>query len=249
MKTLAFASRNGKEILRDLINLAFGLAFPVIVLLLLTAIQSNIPVKLFTIDQLTPGIAVFGLSFISLFSGMLIAKDRSSSFMLRLFASPLTASNFIYGYTLPLLPMALAQIAVCFIVAFFLGLTITIHVLTTIIVLIPAAILFIALGLLCGSLFNDKQVGGVCGALLTNLTAWFSGTWFDLNLVAAPLRPSPTSLPFVHAVNAGRAALAGNYAHIFPDPLVGHRVCGGRHGDCHHRIHKEDEQRQPITRV
>jgi len=88
VKLLAFASRNSKEILRDKLNLAFGIGFPVVLLLLLTAIQSNIPVPLFVIDHLAPGIAVFGLSFVSLFSGMLIAKDRTSSFMLRLFTSP-----------------------------------------------------------------------------------------------------------------------------------------------------------------
>ncbi|MDO4542411.1 MAG: ABC transporter permease, partial [Bacillota bacterium] len=91
MKTLAFALRNTKEIIRDKINIFFGLGFPVILLLLLSLIQSNIPVQIFDIENLTPGIAVFSLSFISLFSGMLIAKDRSGSFMLRLFTSPLTA--------------------------------------------------------------------------------------------------------------------------------------------------------------
>ena len=146
MRIMAFASRNNKEILRDKLNLAFGIGFPLILLLLLTAIQSNVPVSLFKIGELTPGIAVFGLSFISLFSGMLIAKDRSSSFMLRLFVSPLAPSEFIFGYVLPLLPMALMQIVVCFIAAFFLGLPISLHVLVAIVVLMPAAVLFIALG-------------------------------------------------------------------------------------------------------
>jgi hypothetical protein len=100
------------------------------------------PVELFAIDLLAPGITVFGLSFISLFSGMLIAKDRSSSFVLHLFTSPLTSSNFIFGYTLSLLPMAILQIAVCFIVAYFLGLTVSLNVLLTIVVLIPGAVLF-----------------------------------------------------------------------------------------------------------
>ncbi len=217
MKTFAFASRNSKEILRDQLNLAFGIGFPVILLLLLSAIQSNIPVELFAMDQLTPGIAVFGLSFIALFSGMLIAKDRSSSFVLRLFTSPLTSSDFIFGYTLPLLPMAVLQMAVCFIVAFFLGLSFNLNVLLSITVLIPTAVMFIAIGLLCGSLLNDKQVGGVCGALLTNLSAWLSGTWFDLDLVGGAFKEVAYALPFVHAVESGRSALAGKYSSIFPD--------------------------------
>ena len=217
MKTLAFASRNMKEILRDKINLAFGIGFPVVLLLLLSLIQSNIPVELFAIRYLAPGIAVFGLSFISLFSAMLIAKDRTSSFMLRMFTSPMKAAEFIAGYTMPLVPLAVAQIIVCFITAFFLGLGISVKLVVTVLVLIPAAILYIAIGLLCGSLLNDKQAGGVCGALLTNLSAWLSGTWFDLELAGGAFKTIANLLPFAHAVNAGRAALAGEYSRIMPD--------------------------------
>lgn len=219
MKTLAFASRNTKEILRDKLNLIFGLGFPLIVLFLLSLIQSNIPVSLFQIERLTPGIAVFGLSFISLFSGMLIAKDRTSSFMLRLLTSPMTAGSFILGYTLPLLPIAVMQSIICFIAAFFLGLKPSANIPIAIIVTVPAAILFIAIGLLCGSLFNDKQVGGICGALLTNLSAWLSGIWFDLNLLGGVFKTIADWLPFAHAVNAGRYALAGEYSKIMPDLL------------------------------
>lgn len=217
MRTRAFALRNFKEMVRDKLNLAFGLGFPVVLLLLLSMIQANIPVSLFQIDKLSPGIAVFGLSFISLFSGFLISKDRSSSFMMRLFTSPLSSAGFIFGYTLPLLPLAIIQIAVCFVVALFLGLSLSVNILLAVAVLIPAALVFIALGLICGSLFNDKQVGGVCGALLTNLSAWLSGTWFDVKLVGGAFEKIANALPFIHAVNAGRAALTGNYAGIFPD--------------------------------
>lgn len=219
MRTLAFASRNAKELLRDKINLMFGILFPAIILLLLSAIQANIPVELFTIEKLAPGVAVFALSFISLFSGFLIAKDRTSSFMLRLFVSPMTAANFILGYTLPLLPIAVAQICVTYILSFFLGLKITVNVLMAIILIIPTAVVFIALGLLCGSLFNDKQVGGICGAVLTNLTAWLSGTWFDLNLVGGWFKTVADCLPFSRSVEIGRAALLGNIADTLPNLL------------------------------
>jgi len=217
MKMMRFAGRNTKEILRDKLNLIFGLGFPLVLLFLLTAIQANIPVSLFELSNLTPGIAVFGLSFVSLFSSVLIAKDRGSSFMVRLFASPLTASDFIAGYTLPLLPMAVGQTVVCFIAAVALGMTFSANILMVLVVLLPCDVLFISLGLLCGSIFNDKQVGGICGALLTNLTAWLSGTWFDLDLVGATFRAIANALPFVHAVDAGRAALSGDFAAIFPD--------------------------------
>ena len=67
MRMLTFAKRCAREILRDGINLGFGLGFPLVLLLLLHALQANIPVHLFEIGTLTPGITVFGLSFMTLF--------------------------------------------------------------------------------------------------------------------------------------------------------------------------------------
>lgn len=216
MKALGFAGRNAKEMLRDKLTLIFGIGFPVVLMLLLSFIQSNIPVDLFVIDQLSPGIVVFGFSFIALFSGLVIAKDRSGSFMLRLLTSPMKASDFILGYTLPLIPMFLVQSVLCFIVAFILGLDVSLKVLLCIVVLIPAGMVFVSLGLICGCIFNDKQVGGICGALLTNISAWLSGTWFDLKLVGGVFEDIAMFLPFARAVEAGRAALAGNYGEIMP---------------------------------
>lgn len=216
MRMLTFANRNTKEILRDPINLFFGLGFPLVLIILLSAIQANIPVELFEIQHLTPGITVFGLAFMSLFSATIIAKDRGSSLLQRLYTTPLTPMDFILGYTLPIIPIAVAQCVICYIAAIILGLEITLNILYAILFIIPVSVLYIALGLLCGSLFTDKQVGGICGALLTNLSAWLSGVWFDLNLVGGVFQKIAYALPFVHAVEMERAALAGDFAGIVP---------------------------------
>ena len=219
MRMRTFAKRNTLEILRDPLNLAFGLGFPIILLLLLSAIQANIPVPMFEIAHLTPGITVFGLSFMTLFSAMIVSKDRSSSLLQRLYTTPLTAGNFIFGYTLPILPLAMAQCAICYLVALPLGLTPTIHVVYATLFILPVSWLYISLGLLFGSILNDKQVGGVCGALLTNLSAWLSGIWFDLELVGGAFQKIAELLPFVHAVELERAVLAGSMADAIPQLL------------------------------
>ncbi len=216
MRMLTFAKRNAKEIIRDPINLAFGLGFPIVLILLLSAIQANIPVPLFEIAHLTPGICVFGLSFMTLFSATLISKDRGSSLLQRLYTTPLTPLDFILGYTLPIVPFAVAQGIICFAFAIILGLEITVNILFSVLFIIPVSILFIALGLLFGSILNDKQVGGICGALLTNLSAWLSGIWFDLELVGGAFKKIAYALPFVHAVEMERAVLSGNFGEIFP---------------------------------
>ena len=216
MKMTVFASRNTKEILRDPLNLAFGLGFPLVLILLLSAIQANIPVEMFDIGHLAPGITVFGLSFMSLFSATIIAKDRSSSLLQRLYTTPLTSLDFILGYTLPFLPISLAQGVICYMAAILLGLPVTIHILYAILLLIPVSLLYIAIGLLCGSVLTDKQAGGICGALLTNVSAWLSGIWFDLELVGGTFRKIAYALPFVHAVEMERAVISGNFSGILP---------------------------------
>lgn len=220
MRMMTFAKRCTKEILRDPINLGFGLGFPLVLLLLLSSLQRNIPVHLFEIDTLTPGITVFGLSFLTLFSATLIAKDRESALLQRLYTTPLTGLDFILGYMLPMLPIAIGQTVICYLFAIPLGLTVSIHIVYAILGIIPMAVFNIALGLLCGSLLGVKQVGGICGALLSNLSAWLSGVWFDLNLVGGLFEKIANMLPFMHAAELEKALFNGNFevaiTHILP---------------------------------
>lgn len=225
MRMMTFAKRCSKEILRDPINLGFGLGFPLVLLVLLSAMQANIPASLFEIDTLTPGITVFGLSFMTLFSATLIAKDRESALLQRLYTTPLTGFDFIMGYMLPLLPIAIGQVLICYLFAIPLGLTVSANIVYAVIGIIPMAVFNISLGLLCGSVFGVKQVGGICGALLTNLSAWLSGVWFDLELVGGAFEKIANALPFMHAAKLEKALFSGNFelaaTHILPVLLYG----------------------------
>lgn len=209
MRMLAFSCRNFKEIVRDLLTVIFSLGFPLVLLLLLSAIQSNIPTPMFEIERLAPGMCIFGLTFMTLFSATLIARDRETSFLRRLYTTPMRASDFICGYMLPIIPISVGQSAVCYAAAFVLGLKPSLGVLYSILSIVPVSLFFIALGLLCGSLLSVKQVGGVCGALLTNLAAWLSGIWFDVDLVGGVFCDIANALPFIHAVELERGLVSG----------------------------------------
>ena len=211
MRMMTFAKRCAKEILRDPINLCFGLGFPLVLLVLLSSLQKNIPVDLFEINTLTPGITVFGLSFMTLFSATLIAKDRESAFLQRLYTTPLTGVDFILGYMLSILPIGIGQTIICYLFATTLGLNFSINIIYAILGIIPMAVFNIALGLLCGSLLGVKQVGGICGALLTNLSAWLSGVWFDLELVGGAFEKIANVLPFMHAAEMEKALFQGKF--------------------------------------
>lgn len=228
MRMRTFGRRCAKEILRDPINLLFGLGFPVVLLFLLSAIQANVPVALFEIQHLTPGITVFSLAFITLFSATLIARDRETALLQRLYTTPLKPVDYILGYLLPMVPIALAQCVVCYAFAVALGLPLTFHIFYASLALFPAAMFYVALGLLCGSVLNVKQVGGICGALLTNLSAWLSGVWFDLELVGGTFQKIAKCLPFLHAVELERAVIRGDWGDAMSHflPVVAY-ACGG----------------------
>lgn len=204
MRVKYFSKRCAKEIIRDPINLFFGLAFPSILIVLLKKIGENAPVSMFKIEELIPGMTIFGLSFMTLFAALLISKDRESAFLQRLYTTPLRPIDFILGYALPLVPMAVIQSLVCYLIGIFLGIDTNKNIIFALFAIIPISLFFIFLGLICGSIFTSKQVGGICGALLTNLTAWFSGIWFDVNLVGKSFGKIANILPFNHAVNLQR---------------------------------------------
>ena len=230
MRMMTFAKRCAKEILRDPLNLGFGLGFPLVLLLLLSTLQANIPVSLFEIDTLTPGITVFGLSFMTLFSATLIAKDRESALLQRLYTTPLSGFDFIMGYMLPILPIALGQVLICYLFAIPLGLTVSVNIVYAVIGIIPMAVFNIALGLLCGSILGVKQVGGICGALLTNLSAWLSGVWFDLTLVGGMFEKAANALPFLHGAELEKALFSGDFelagVHLLPVVLYSALTAG-----------------------
>ena len=217
---LTFAKRCTKEILRDPINLLFGIGLPLVILVLLSSLQRNIPADIYEINTLAPGITVFNLAFMTLFSATLIAKDRETAFLQRLYTTPLSGFDFIIGYMLPILPIAIVQTTVCYLFAILLGLNCSVNIIYGIIGIIPMAIFNIALGLLCGSLFGVKQVGGLCGGLLTNGTAWLSGVWFDLKLVGGAFEKVARLLPFYHGAELQKALFMGNFevasSHIIP---------------------------------
>jgi len=224
VRIFLFAKRNIKEILRDPVNFFFSLGFPLALLILLSIINNSIPAEakntMFKIKNLAPGLAMFGSVFMALFAGMLLSKDRTSSFLMRLFTSPMTAPDFILGYTLPMMVMMIAQATITFLVAGTFELDININILFAVIITALTSLLFVGTGLFFGSVLNEKAVGGVCCALLTNVTGWLSGVFIPVDLIGGPLKMITNILPFYHSVQTIREVLNGNFHNIPPHLAV-----------------------------
>ena len=207
MRMLNFAKRNFKELIRDPLSLVFEIVLPLFLLFIFQ--QFNIPSESYKIDNFTPGIVIFGFSFISLFTATLIAKDRSSSLLIRLGTSPRKPSDYILGYILSLIPIVVIQDVLFFIVACLLGLTFSVGILFAILVSIVISIFFIAIGILLGSLVSEKATGGI-GSIVVQLVCFTSGMYFPKELIGEGFARVCEYLPFESCLNIVKGILLNN---------------------------------------
>lgn len=226
-KIKAFALRNGKEILRDPLSYIFCLGFPLVMLVIMTLVNSSIPpeanMTIFRIDNLAGGVAVFGQTFVMLFTAISVAKDRSSTFLMRMYATPMKARDFIAGYLVPMLVIALAQavlIVLCSLpVSWITGNPLTLGgVALSLVPLIPSALLFIGFGLLFGTLLNEKSAPGIC-SIIISLGSFLGSIWFDAEATGGVLLSISRCLPFYYCTKSVRAAIQLNLdssAFLFP---------------------------------
>ena len=220
MKSLIFAQRNYKELIRDPLSWIFCMGFPIVMLILMTVINESIPpeagMTLFKLESLAPGICVFGLTFIMLFACLLIAGDRSDAFLLRIFTSPMKSSDYILGYILPLIVLSVGQAVITFIASFIMGLISGTdldigNMLLSVAALLPAMIMFIGFGILFGTLFNKNAAPGLCSIIIC-LSGMMGGIWMDVDTIGGTLKDICTVLPFYHCVKAARLAFNGEFA-------------------------------------
>lgn len=207
MKFYSVASRNLKEIYRDPVSLLLGLVMPIVLLILFSSIQKNVRLEIFSPQSLTPGIIIFCFAFLIMFSSILLAKDRQSSFLVRLFTTPLKPSDYILSYVIPFIPVAIFQAVICIIIGVILGATFT-NIVGSLLFFILFSITCISLGIILGSLFTVNQVSGV-GSLLITAIGLFSGAWIDLKMVGGVFESIGYVLPFAHAVDASKGLLSG----------------------------------------
>lgn len=208
MKFYSLADRNLKEIYRDPVSTLLGLGMPIAFLVVFASIEKKLPLELYTPQMLTPGIMVFSFTFLIMFSSMLLSKDRQTSFLIRLFTTPLKPSDYILSYTLPFLPLALAQTVVCLIAGTILGASFS-NIFVCILLLLLFSTICISLGVILGSFLTVNQVSGI-GSLLITIIAFISGAWVDLKMIGGTLKTIAYALPFAHAVDASRALLSGS---------------------------------------
>lgn len=211
MRTLNFAKRNFKEIIRDPLSIIFSVLLPLFLLFIFK--QINIPNESYELHNFTPGIVVFGFSFITLFTAMLVSKDRTSSLLIRLGVSPMKPIEYILGYMLSIIPLILIQNVLFFILAIALGLSFSINIIWAILISIVVAILFIAIGIILGSLFSEKASSGI-SSIVVQLVCFTSGMYFPGELLGDVFSRICEYLPFESCVTIIKGVMNANLESI-----------------------------------
>ena len=211
MRTLNFAKRNFKEIIRDPLSIIFSVLLPLFLLFIFKHI--NIPNESYELHNFTPGIVVFGFSFITLFTAMLVSKDRTSSLLIRLGISPMKPIEYILGYMLSIIPLILIQNVLFFILAIALGLSFSINIIWAILISIVVAILFIAIGIILGSLFSEKASSGI-SSIVVQLVCFTSGMYFPRELLGDVFSRICEYLPFESCVTIIKGIMNANLESI-----------------------------------
>ena len=211
MRTLNFAKRNFKEIIRDPLSIIFSVLLQLFLLFIFK--QINIPNESYELHNFTPGIVVFGFSFITLFTAMLVSKDRTSSLLIRLGISPMKPIEYILGYMLSIIPLILIQNVLFFILAIALGLSFSINIIWAILISIVVAILFIAIGIILGSLFSEKASSGI-SSIVVQLVCFTSGMYFPRELLGDVFSRICEYLPFESCVTIIKGVMNANLESI-----------------------------------
>ena len=211
MRMLNFAKRNFKELIRDPLSLVFEIVLPIFLLFIFQ--QFKLPDDIYSIENFTPSIILFGFSFITLFSATLISKDRCSSLLIRLGTSPMKSSDYILGYILSLVPIIIIQDILFFTVAILLGLNFSINIIYTILISIVISIFFISLGILIGSLVSEKATGGI-GSIIVQLVCFTSGMYFPKEIIGKGFKIICELLPFESCLNIIKGVLNNSCSFI-----------------------------------
>lgn len=223
MKSLAFANRVGKEISRDPLSYIFCIGFPIVMLVIMSILDSSIPTEAnmttFRIYNLAPGIAYFGLTFVMLFTAIQVSKDRTTALLLRLYASPMKSMDYAIGYTLPVVILGIVQMFLCFIAAYFVGLfqgyTLSVlEILSSMVLLIPSLFMFVGIGILFGSAVNEKAAPGLC-SIIISAVGMIGGIWMDINGIGGIIKKVADALPFFHGVTLARLPFGNNVEGLF----------------------------------
>ena len=209
-KTINFFNRNFKEMLRDPLIYVFCLGFPLVMFALFLIVNKytggNTP--MFELYALLPAIITFSYTFVMLTMALLVSKDRQTFFLKRLYSSTMKASDFILGYAIAGICIGFAQTLVCFGSGIVFSLVYQLEFISLgqslllIVSQLPILLTNVFLGILFGTLFNDKSAPGICSVFIS-ASGILGGCWMPVETMG-DFETFCRCLPFYPSVYIGK---------------------------------------------
>ena len=197
-RIVTLTKRNIKEILRDPLSLIFTLALPLFMEILFYLIFHDLTEQ-FQMKYLAPGIVVFSQAFLTLFTGLLLSTDKNTSFLTRLYVSKAKSYEFIFAYALSVLPITLVQSLLFFLVGGIFDTSLFgLGMILAIVLSVVTSLFFIGMGILFGSICNEKSIGGVSSIVIVGQSV-LSGMWFPVDGLNEGMITFMNVLPFRNA--------------------------------------------------
>ena len=173
------------------------------------------------INYFIPGMAVFGLMVLITSVGGIMARDRARGFLSRLMTTPARPSDFIFGYTLPFIPVIIISTAIYLGVGILMGLSIIGNFGLAFLVLFIMGICCMGIGMIIGTLAKtEDQASGAPWIFIIPLVM-ISGAWWSVEQMPAVIKGIAEALPFLHAMDACRdvitrgAGFTGILPHLY----------------------------------
>lgn len=171
------------------------------------------------INYLIPGMAVFGLMVLITSVGGIMARDRARGFLSRLMTTPARPSDFIFGYTLPFIPVIIISIAIYLGVGILMGLSIIGNFGLAYLILFIMGICCMGIGMILGTLAkSEDQAVGAPWIFIIPLVM-ISGAWWPVEQMPSVIKGIAETLPFLHAMDACRDVITrgAGFTSILPD--------------------------------
>lgn len=217
-RIFVLAKRNFKEIIRDPLSLIFMGLMPLVLLVLFYYLFHSLTPQ-FNIQYLVPAIVSFSQSFLSLFIGILIANDRATSFLTRLYVTETKSYEFIFGYILSLIPIIFIQSTLFFVIGGIINSSFwSVNIIYGILGSMITSFLFIGFGILFGSICNIKSIGGISSIIICGQSI-LSGMWFPLEGIPQEIIVAMNVLPFRNASTFIQSIVNGSN-NLFDDVIL-----------------------------
>ena len=148
-----------------------------------------------------------------------MVRDRTRGFLSRLMTTPARPSDFIFGYSLPFIPVIIISIAIYLGVGILMGLSIIGNFGLAFLILFIIGICCLGIGMILGTLAKSEDQASAAPFIFIVPVAMISGGWWSVEQMPSVIKSIAEALPFLHAMDASRDVITrgAGFAGIIPD--------------------------------